>query len=78
MKSMRDENRQKMFTKADWLTEQQIARYFSRLTAPIKAGRLQRAHSSSMNEDEEAHADDLVVEADAVRTRQQIRGDLEL
>ena len=78
MKSLRDENGQKMFTKTDWLTEQQIARYFSRLSALNKAGRLQRAHSSLMNEDEEADADDLVVEAEAVRTRQQIRRDLEL
>ena len=31
-----------------------------------------------MNEEEEADADDLVVEAEAVRTRQQIRKDLEL
>ena len=67
-----------MFTKTDWLTEQQIARYFSRLSALNKAGRLQRTHSSLMNEDEEADADDLVVEAEAVRTRQQIRRDLEL
>lgn len=78
MKSLRDENGQKMFTKTDWLTEQQIARYFSRLSALNKAGRLQRTHSSLMNEDEEADADDLVVEAEAVRTRQQIRRDLEL
>ena len=78
MKSLRDENGQKMFTKTDWLTEQQIARYFSRLSALNKAGRLQRAHSSLMNEDEEADADDLVVEAEAVRTRQQIRRDLQL
>ena len=78
LKSLRDENGQKMFTKTDWLTEQQIARYFSRLSALNKAGRLQRTHSSLMNEDEEADADDLVVEAEAVRTRQQIRRDLEL
>ena len=78
MKSLRDENGQEMFTKTDWLTEQQIARYFSRLSALNKAGRLQRTHSSLMNEDEEADADDLVVEAEAVRTRQQIRRDLEL
>ena len=78
MKFLRDENGQKMFTKTDWLTEQQIARYFSRLSALNKAGRLQRTYSSLMNEDEEADADDLVVEAEAVRTRQQIRRDLEL
>ena len=38
MKCLRDETGQKMFTKIDWLTEQQIARYFSRLSALNKSG----------------------------------------
>jgi len=37
VKSLRDETGQKMFTKIDWLTEQQIARYFSRLSALNKS-----------------------------------------
>ena len=69
---------QKMFTKIDWLTEQQIARYFSRLSALNKNGQLHRTSSVSMNEDEEADADDLAAEAETVRRRQQIRRELEL
>lgn len=78
MKSLRNETGEKMFAKTDWLTEQQIARYFSRLSALNKSGQLQRTRSVSMNADEEADADDLVAEAENVHTRQQIRRDLEL
>ena len=78
MKSLRDETGQKMFTKIDWLTEQQIARYFSRLSALNKSGQLPRTSSIRMNEDEEADADDLAAEAETVRRRQQIRRELEL
>jgi len=66
MNTLRDETGQKMFIKIDWLTEQQIARYFSRLSALIKSGRLLRTCSVSMNEDEEADADDLAVEAETI------------
>ena len=76
MKSLRDETGKKMFTKIDWLTEQQIARYFSRLSARNKSGRLPRTGSVSMNE--EADADHLAAEAETVRRRQQIRRELEL
>ena len=78
MKTLRDESGQKMFAKTDWLTEQQIARYFSRLSALNKSGQLQRTRSVSMTEDEEADADDLAAEAETVQTRRQIRRDLEL
>ena len=78
MKSLRDETGQKVFAKTDWLTEQQIARYFSRLSAQNKSGQLQRTSSLNMDEEEEADADDLAAEAETVRTRQQIRRDLEL
>ena len=78
MKSLRDETGQKMFTKINWLTEQQITRYFSRLSALNKSGQLQRTSSVSMNEGEEADADDLAAEAETVRRRQQIRRELEL
>ena len=78
MKSLRDDTGEKMFAKTEWLTEQQIARYFSRLSALNKSGQLQRTRSVSMNADEEADADDLVAEAETVQTRQQIRRDLEL
>ena len=78
MKSLRDETGQKMFSKIDWLTEQQIARYLTRLSALIKSGQLPRTSSVSMNEDEEVDADDLAAEAGNVGRRQQIRRELEL
>ena len=61
-----------MLYKTDWLIEQQIAWYFSRISALTKAGLLKRFSSVSMNKDEEVDADDLVSETD--RT---IRRDLE-
>ena len=51
-----------MLSKANWLIEQQIAQYFSRLSAPTKIDLLKRSPSVSMNEDEETDADDLVSE----------------
>lgn len=78
MKSLRDETGQKVFRKIDWLTEQQIARYFSRLSALNTSGQLPRTSSISMNEDEEADADDLAAEIETVQRRQQIRRELEL
>ena len=61
-----------MLYRTDWLIEQQIAWYFSRISALTKAGLLKRFFSVSMNKDEEVDADDLVSETD--RT---IRRDLE-
>ena len=62
-----------MFSETDWLIEQQIARYFSRLSALTKVVLLKRSPSVSMNEDEEADTDDLASEVDPDRTRQKIR-----
>ena len=63
-----------MLSKTDRLIEQQIARYFSRLSAETKIGLLTRSLSVNMNEDEEA--DDLASEVETDRTRQKIRRDL--
>ena len=67
-----------MLSKTDWLIEQQIARYFSRLSALTKIGLLKRSPFVSMNEDEEtdADADDLASKVETDRTRQTIRRDL--
>ena len=59
------------FSKTDWLIEQQIARYLSRLCWLFT-----RSPSVSMNQDEEADADDLASEVETDRTRQKIRRDL--
>ena len=60
----------------DWLIEQQIAGYFSRLSALTKIGLLKRSPTVSMNKDEEVDADDLASEVETNRTRQRIRRDL--
>ena len=62
MKSLRDDTGQNMFAKTHWLTEQQIARYFSRLTALNKSGHLQRTRPVSLNEDQETEDGDLAAE----------------
>ena len=58
-----------MLSKTNWFIEQQIAQYFSRLSAPTKIDLLKRSPSVSMNEDEETDADDLVSEIETDRTR---------
>ena len=65
-----------MLSKTDWLIEQQIARYFSRLSAETKIGLLARSPSVSMNEDERADADYLASEVETDRTGEKIRKDL--
>ena len=60
-----------MLSKTDRLIQQQIARYFSRLSAVTKIGLLMR--SPSMNK---ADANDLASEFETDRTRQKIRRDL--
>ena len=65
-----------MLSETDWLIEQQIARYFSRLSAVTKTGLLTRSLTVNMNEDEEADADDLASEFETDRTRKKIRRNL--
>ena len=50
-----------MLSKTDRLIQQQIARYFSRLSAETKIGLLMKSSSVNMNEDVEADANDLAV-----------------
>ena len=65
-----------MLSKTDWLIEQQIARYFSRLSAVTKIGLLMRSPSVNMNEDKKADADDLASKVETDRIRQKIGSDL--
>ena len=65
-----------MLSKTDWLIEQKIARYFSRLSAVTKIGLLTRSPSVNMNEDKKADADDLASKVETDRTRQKIGRDL--
>ncbi|RMX42802.1 hypothetical protein pdam_00025817 [Pocillopora damicornis] len=65
-----------MLSKTDRLIQQQIARYFSRLSAVTKIGLSMRSPSVNMNEDGEADANDLALEFETDQTRQKIRRDL--
>ena len=65
-----------MLTKTDRLIQQQIARYFSRLSTVTKIDLLMRSPSVNMNEDGEAAANDLASECKSDRKRQKIRRDL--
>ena len=65
-----------MLSKTDRLIQQQIAGYFSRLSAVTKIALLMRSPSVNMNEDGEADANDLASEFETDRTRQKIRRDL--
>ena len=78
LKSSRGDTGQKMFSKTDWLTEQQIALYFSWLSLLTRTGLLQRSPAVSTTEEEEVDADELALEVTTDRTRQKIRRDLEL
>ena len=80
MKGLRDSSGKKRFQKKEWLTSLQISRYFSRLSTLNKNGRLIRdTDATSPNADDDEDEDDvLTTEATAIRTRQQIRRELEL
>ena len=53
-----------------------MARYYGRLSAVTKIGLLTRSPTASMNEDEEADADDLASKVETDLKRQKIRRDL--
>ena len=65
-----------MLSKTDRLIQQQIARYFSQLSAVTKIVLLTRPPSVNMSDDEEADANDLASEVESDRTRQKIRRNL--
>ena len=76
-----------MFTKDEWLTFTQISRYFSRLAALNRSGVLYRTEKARPTptepvpeggESEDEEEDPYVAEATIIRTRLQIRRELEL
>ena len=75
MQSLRSATGNKLFTKEEWLSAIQVARYFSRLSALNKRGVLKRNVSASQEEEEDL---DHVNEIEAMETRFQIRRELEL
>jgi len=80
MKGLRDGSGKKRFHKKEWLSTVQISRYFSRLSTLHKSGRLldDTAAASGHADDDEDEDDVLATEAAAIKTRQQIRLELEL
>ena len=76
LRTLRDESGKKVFNKEDWLTAEQIARYFSRLSFMHRSGRLaiDQADPSHTEEEEE----DFVAEAEEISTRLRVRRQLEL
>ena len=75
MKSLRSATGNKLFTKEEWLSTIQVARYFSRLSALNRRGVLKRNVRASQEEEEDL---DHVNEIEAMETRFQIRRELEL
>ena len=73
--SQRSSNGDKLFSKEEWLSTHQVARYFSRLSALNKSGVLKRNVSASQEEEEDL---DYISEVEAMETRFQIRRELEL
>ena len=84
MRSMRTAEGTKVFTKDEWQTSTQISRYFSRLAASLALHRTEEARPAPTEpvpeggESEEQEEDPYVAEAPIIRTRLQIRRELEL
>ncbi|KAK2552400.1 hypothetical protein P5673_026481 [Acropora cervicornis] len=76
MKSLRSANGNKLFSKEEWLSTLQVARYFSRLSALNKRGFLKQNVTASQEEEEDDP--DYVSEIEAMEKRFQIRRELEL
>ena len=75
MRSQRSSNGDKLFSKEEWLSTHQVARYFSMLSALNKSGVLKRNVNASQEEEEDL---DYISEVEAMETRFQIRRELEL
>lgn len=76
MRTLRDNSGKKVFNKEEWLTTEQIVRYFSRLSVLYRSGRLaiEQVDPSTVQDEEE----DFVAEAEEMYTRLEIRRQLEL
>ena len=86
MRSIRTAEGTKVFTKDEWLTSTQISRYFSRLATLNRSGALHRTQEARPaptqpvpegGESEDEEEDPYVAEAPIIRTRLQIRRELE-
>lgn len=87
MRSVRTAEGTKVFTKDEWLTSTQISGYFRRMAALNRSGGLHRREEARPaptepvpegGESEDEEKDPYVAEAPIIRTRLQIRRELEL
>lgn len=78
MKGLRDDGSKKKCQKEEWLTTAQISRYFSRLSTLNKSGRLLRDTAPAPPHSDDDEDDISTEEAPVIRTRQQIRHELDL
>ena len=76
MKMLRSENGKKMFSKDEWLSTDQVSRYFSKLSSLNKSGQLELDVITQGTHDEDV--EDYVAEAEEILTRKKIRRALEL
>ena len=77
MKMLRSKNGKKMFSKDEWLSTDQVTRYFSKLSSLNKSGRLELDVITQGNHGEQDE-EDYVAEAEEIITRKAIRRALEL
>ena len=76
IRNQRDGSGKKIFAKEEWLSADQIARYFSRLSVLYRSGRLALEQvNPDTTEDEK---EDYVAEAEEITTRLEIQRQLEL
>ncbi|KAK3721866.1 hypothetical protein QZH41_011502, partial [Actinostola sp. cb2023] len=76
IKSLRSENGKKVFGNDEWLSSDQVSRYFSRLSSINKSGRLAMDDAAARGEEQED--EDYVREAEEILTRKEIKRALEL
>ena len=76
IRAQRDGNGRKIFAKEEWLVADHIARYFSRVSALYRSGRVAlKQVNPDTTEDEEK---DYVAEAEEITTRLEIHLELRL
>lgn len=75
MRSARGPDGKKLFLKSEWLTPEQVARYFSRLSSLYRSGRISLGASTTEEEEQE---EDFVTEAEEITRRREIRRQIEL
>lgn len=76
MKRVRLTNGKNLFSKEEWLSIDQIARYFSRLSALNKRGLLKR--DNVMTQEEEEEDQHYITEIQKMETRFEIRREVKL